>query len=93
MEISDDEDEAMAWSPGRRHKVLKSACIHKLSSQTHVRQRIIMKAFGHQASDLPSRHDLGCHTASLHASAVHGGTWSTYRKIAFFVTSIWLLLI
>ena len=26
MEISDDEDEAMAWSPGRKHKVVTLSC-------------------------------------------------------------------
>jgi hypothetical protein len=26
VEISDDEDEAMAWSPGRKHKVVIHSC-------------------------------------------------------------------
>ena len=26
VEISDDEDEGMAWSPGRKHKVVIHSC-------------------------------------------------------------------
>ena len=57
MEISDDEDEAMAWSPGRKHKVVtlsctQYSCSHLMSSSHHrppVRQRTNRKATGHQA--------------------------------------------